>query len=59
MIDITPRAPVPEEKDLIYLAGFNPMECAVSYRLNGIMTILRRPDGTVHRIDEKTHKEVP
>lgn len=59
MIDITPRSPVDEERSLMYLAGFNPMECMVSYRLNGIMTIFRKNDGTIHRINEKTHKEVP
>ena len=59
MIEITPRPPVPEERDMMYLAGFNPMECGVSYRLNGIMVIFCRTDGTLHRIDEKTHKEVP
>ena len=58
MIDITPRSPVDEERSLMYLAGFNPMECMVSYRLNGIM-VIRTKDGTIHRINEKTHKEVP
>jgi len=59
MIDITPRLPVDEEKYLMYLSGFDPLECLVSYRLNGIMTIFRKNDGTIHRIDERTHKEVP
>lgn len=39
MIEITPRTPVPEERDLMYLAGFNPLEDKVSYRLNGTMVI--------------------
>lgn len=59
MIEITPRAPIAEERELMYLAGFNPLECAVSYRLNGIMVIYRKTDGTVHRIDERIRKEVP
>ena len=58
MIEITPRTPVPEERDLMYPAGFNPLEDKVSYRLNGTMVICCR-DGTVHKIDERTHKEVP
>ena len=58
MIDITPRDPVDEERSMMYLAGYNPMECKVVYRLNGIMVIIER-DGSFHRIDERTHKEVP
>ena len=59
MIEITPRLPVNEERDMMYLAGFDPTECMVSYRLNGIMTIYCMTDGTLHRIDERTHREVP
>ena len=59
MIEITPRAPIAEERSMMYFAGFDPTECAVSYHLNGVMVIYRKTDGTLHRIDEKTRKEVP
>ena len=59
MIEITPRKPVKEERELMYQSGFDPTECEVAYRLHGIMTIYRKTDGTIHRIDERKHKEVP
>ena len=59
MIEITPRKPVDEERQMMYLSGYDPSDCMVCYRLNGIMTIMSMSDGSIHRIDERIKREVP
>lgn len=57
---IEPRKPLPAERELIYLAGFDPSESLVVQRLNDIMTICSRADPSErHRIDELRKKEIP
>lgn len=54
MIEITPRTPVAEERDMMYRNGFNPSEMLVCYRLNGTMVICSKEDHSdLHKIKEK------
>ena len=57
-ITLEPRKPVKEEREIMYAAGFDPSECLVVSRLNGIMTIYVPGVGT-SRINEVTKKEAP
>ena len=57
-IMLEPRKPVKEERELMYQAGYDPSECLVVSRLNGIMTIYVPGAGT-SRINEVTKREMP
>ena len=59
-VAVKPRRPVKEEREIMYQAGFDPMECMVVSRLNGIMTICTRtvPSETC-RIREATRTVMP
>lgn len=50
------RPPVQEERELIYICGYDPTEWRVLSRLNDIMTICRGDE--IRRLSVKKRKEI-
>lgn len=53
---LTGRLPVQEERELIYICGYDPTEWRVLSRLNDIMTICHGNE--IRRIDMRKKKEI-